>query len=80
MKKIICLFLMFSFFVTGCYFNNAKFHELEQELTNFLNDVNESNYLTFTLSDKGMKMSAKTTQKAEYKRQICPLKLKGILL
>ena len=52
MKKIICLFLMFSFFVTGCYFNNAKFHELEQELTNFLNDVNESNYLTFTLSVK----------------------------
>ena len=47
MKKIICLFLMFSFFVTGCNSNEGKFNKLEQELTNFLNDVNESDYLTF---------------------------------
>ena len=52
MKKIISLFLIFSFFVTGCYFNNGKFHKLEQELTNFLNEVNESNYFNLDISAK----------------------------
>ena len=47
MKRIFCLILIFSFFVTGCNSNEGKFNKLEQELTNFLNDVNESNYLTF---------------------------------
>lgn len=52
MKKIISLFLLFSFFVTGCYFNNGKFHKLEQELTNFLYEVNESNYFNIDISVK----------------------------
>lgn len=47
MKRIFCLILLFSFFVTGCNSNEGKFNKLEQELTNFLNDANESNYLTF---------------------------------